>query len=105
MEAWLAPTLLILLVLSGILVFRQDARRDRDWVEYSSSPAHRPDTTVKAFTRLRANGVRCKLRSRRAAPLALGSAGYRQTLLVHQDDLTWARNVVPSSEVDSVEGA
>lgn len=101
MDAWLGAILLILLVLTGFLAFAPGARRDRDWVEFSASPAHRPAPTVNAFTTLRANGVRCRLRNRRRTFLALGSPGYAQSLLVHKDDVPHARRLVPDAEIDA----
>lgn len=104
MDAWLGPILLILLVLTGILAFAPGSRRDRHWVEFSASPAHRPAPTVNAFTTLRANGVRCRLRNRRRSLLALGSPGYAQSLLVHEDDVPQARRLVPDAEIDADAG-
>ncbi|MDZ7801975.1 MAG: hypothetical protein U5K81_14440 [Trueperaceae bacterium] len=101
MEAWIGPILLVLLVVTGVLAFAPGGRRDHEWVEFSASPAHRPAATVNAFTKLRANGVRCRLRNHRRTFLALGSPGYAQALLVHQDDLPEARRLVPDARIDA----
>lgn len=101
MEAWIGPILLISLVVTGVLAFAPGGRRDDGWVAFSASPAHRPGPTVNAFIKLRANGVRCRLRNRRRTFLALGSPGYAQALLVHKDDLPEARRLVPDARVDA----
>lgn len=95
METLLAIALLILLVPTGILAFSEDARRERQWVELVSAPAHRPEPAVKAFTTLRRQGVRCRLRTRRTSLLTLGAANQTHELLVHQDDASRARSLLP----------
>lgn len=101
-----ALLLVAVLTAAYVLLLR---REDQTWVTLHESPAYRPDATTWLHTRLRQQGLRCKLKvvgtglgGQSTTFLGDRSLGQSYRLLVHQDDVDKAQSVIDDADdVDS----